>query len=369
MLKAVKSVVYGCIYTPDGLIFAQYNRSGAPLPPIRTEKDGISFSRHDVRLFQPMLNNGERVGTVYLQSDLGERRERFQSYTLIVVIAMLVALLIAWLMASRLQQSVSAPILDLLEVAKTVSAKKDYSVRAREGGQDELGQLVLGFNDMLSQIQRGEKALRQSEDYYRSLTENASEVVSILDPDGLIQYESPSVERVLGWQSDELVGQNALDFIHQDDRELARQRLAEIRSIPEHRITVEIRFLHKSGAWRNLEVIGQNLLDNAAVRGIVVNSRDVTDRKAMEAELLRHRDHLQEMVDEQTQALRTAKAAAEAANTAKSEFLANMSHEIRTPMNGIMGMNELLLHTKLDSKAATLLRGDPRLVGEPPGHY
>ena len=348
MLKAAKSVVCGCIYTPDGLIFAQYNRSGKPAPPARPGQDGISFSRDGVQLFKPMFNNWERIGTVYLQSDLSEKRERLQGYVLIVSTVMLVALLIAWLMASRLQRSVSGPILDLLDVAKTVSEKKDYSVRAREGGRDELGQLVLGFNDMLSQIQRGEETLRQSEEYYRSLTENASDVVSILDADGITRYESPSVERVLGWRPDELVGRRALDFVHMDDLDLFQNRLAEIRQRPELRTAVEARFRYKSGAWRNLEVIAQNLLGNAAVRGIVINSRDVTDRKAMEAELLRHRDNLQEMVDEQTRELRTAKTAAEAASTAKSEFLANMSHEIRTPMNGVMGMNELMMNTELD---------------------
>jgi PAS domain S-box-containing protein len=350
MLKAAQSVVCGGIYTPDGHIFAQYRQPGQPAPPVRPGEDGISFRRDDVRLFQPMLNNGERIGTVYLQSDLSERSERLQSYILIVFTVMLVALLTAWLMASRLQRSVSGPILDLLDVARTVSEKKDYSVRARKGGQDELGQLVLGFNNMLSQIQRGEESLRHSEEYYRSLTENASDVVSILDAGGIIKYESPSVERMMGWQPGELVGRNALDFIHKDDLDLARKRLTEIQSIPESRAMVEVRFRHKSGAWRNLEVIGQNLLGNVAVKGIVVNSRDVTDRKAMELELLRHRDNLQEMVDEQTQKLRIAKTAAEAANTAKSEFLANMSHEIRTPMNGVMGMNELLLNTKLDPR-------------------
>ncbi len=125
----------------------------------------------------------------------------------------------------------------------------------------------------------------QNEAYFRSLIENASDIISILEPNGKIRYESPSIERVLGYRPEELVGCNAFEFIHPDDVGAIQEIFTQELSQDGRTTSCEFRFRHKDRSWRTFEGIGKNLLDDPAVRGVIVNSRDITERKRMEGAL------------------------------------------------------------------------------------
>ena len=129
--------------------------------------------------------------------------------------------------------------------------------------------------------------LQRSEERFRSLVRNASDGVVVLAMDGRIRFESPAVERILGYRADDRVGQVALATVHPDDRPLAEQRLREVASRNGSQATIEFRVRHADGTWRVIESIAKNLLDDPAVDGIVVNYRDITERKTLE-EQLRH---------------------------------------------------------------------------------
>jgi nitrogen fixation negative regulator NifL len=124
------------------------------------------------------------------------------------------------------------------------------------------------------------------EAYFRALIENAADIISILELDGTIRYESPSVERILGYKPEELVGSNAFDLMHRDDAARIQIIFQEgVRQSGAIRCG-EFRCRHKDGSWRVFEAIGKNLLDDPAVRGIIVTSRDITERKRVD-EILR----------------------------------------------------------------------------------
>jgi len=120
-----------------------------------------------------------------------------------------------------------------------------------------------------------------SEGYFRSLTENSSDIVTILESDGTIRYQSPSITGVLGYAPAETVGQTAFSFVHPEDLAGVEKAFAKLLKNPGI-APVEFRSRRKNGSWCPLEAVGTNLLDDPTVHGIVVNSRDNTVRKQLE---------------------------------------------------------------------------------------
>src|SRR5919202_1782383 len=122
---------------------------------------------------------------------------------------------------------------------------------------------------------------------YRSLVENTSDILTLIDADGTVHYESSALERVMGYKPEDQLGTNAFDWVHPDDMERALSISVEVLSTPGLHPPLEFRVPHKDGSWRYLEHTINNLLDDPDVKGIVITSRDITERKELE-EQLRH---------------------------------------------------------------------------------
>jgi PAS domain S-box-containing protein len=149
----------------------------------------------------------------------------------------------------------------------------------------ELRRLLHQQRAQINDLEHARNTLRVSERHFRSLIENAQDIITILDPSGTIIYESPSLERLFGYKPVELIGHNAFEFVHPDDVEHVLASFQEAVNDPEHRSLTEFRFRHRDGSWRILEAIGSVSLDGSAISGIVVNSRDVTERRRAEEAL------------------------------------------------------------------------------------
>ncbi|MBI5473794.1 MAG: PAS domain S-box protein [Ignavibacteriae bacterium] len=135
------------------------------------------------------------------------------------------------------------------------------------------------------ELQKRTEELRFSEQRFRSLVEHSWDAVALFDANGAILYASPSTKTILGYDPDEFVGRNAFDLIHPDDHVPVTARLQEALTHPRQSVYVFARVRHKNGAWRWLEGMFTNLLDDPAVGAIVNNYRDFTDHKIAEEAL------------------------------------------------------------------------------------
>ncbi len=163
-LKAERYIVSAAIYRLDGKVFAKYHRDNRDFSPPEPGANTPRFGEDFLDLFGPIVLDGEQIGSVYIRSDLTEMFERQVRYGTIVVIFLLASSTVAFLVTSSLQRIVSKPILQLTQVVRAVSGKRDYAVRTVKETRDEVGVLIDGFNEMLTQIQERDAALQRAND-------------------------------------------------------------------------------------------------------------------------------------------------------------------------------------------------------------
>ena len=215
---------------------------------------------------------------------------------------------------------------------------------------------VLGIaHDITARNQAAQK-LYESEARYRMLAENSADWVWAIDRNGRHTYTNERGKDLLGLEQSLLLGGDALSLIHPDDRPLFVSTFKEGVRSRRGWHGVLFRWRAQDGSYRALESNASPIFGAAGeLVGFQGVDRDVTERLQTEAELERHREHLEDLVHERTAQLAEAKEAAEAASVAKSAFLANMSHEIRTPMNGIVGMAHLLRRSGVNAEQSERL--------------
>jgi PAS domain S-box-containing protein len=192
------------------------------------------------------------------------------------------------------QRGVETPVVVLtsrgaeeVAVESMKAGAADYLSKAQLSAE-ALGRAIrhaLALSAEERQRRQAEAAVRRSEERFRALVEHSSDALILLDIEGRVTYVTASSQRHLGWTAADMLGRSIFDFLHPDDRELAGARMADAVQRPGATITQELRFQHADGTWHNMEGVGVNRLNEPSVGAIVINARDVTERKRLEEQL------------------------------------------------------------------------------------
>lgn len=177
-----------------------------------------------------------------------------------------------------------------------VTERRQSGGKVRELNEDlekRVEERTSQLKTLVAELQESERDVRRREEHFRSLVQNASDIIMVLEVDGNITYESPSIERVLGHKPENLMNESAFDYIHPEDRDRVQEFFSErLQHLGTEPSPIEFRFRHADGTWRCLEAIGTNLTSEADIGGVVVNSRDITERKQIESSLRQSLDML-----------------------------------------------------------------------------
>ena len=298
-LHARTHLIAACVYRKDGSLLANYARPGATRAcPKPEDADHILFTASALIDSHPIILRNARIGTVVLAYDLGEIRERQRLYGGTVLGVLLTSSLIAFILSSRLRDTIAVPILELVRATNSVSANRDYGVRARKLSTDELGLLVDAFNEMLAGIQVRDSELRralvsredalgeasQARDSLATTLASIGDAVISTDLEGRVLFANRVALALLGRTEEELAGRQ-IGEVFQIVSEFTRRRLEQpltevLRNGLALTLPAQTLLIGSNGVEIPIEGSGAPVRrEGGPVQGAVLVFRDVTSRR------------------------------------------------------------------------------------------
>jgi PAS domain S-box-containing protein len=281
VLQANPHITTACLYQNGVGVLATYRRAGLEGRGCPEAKEkAITVDARLMTLFQPVVLNEEVIGTIYLEADMDDARQRLLRFVAVDFVVSLVSLGIAYLLAIRLQRVISRPIRELGETASAVTARENYSLRAVKHSDDEIGLLFDQFNGMLERIQQRDEAVQKAHDdledrvaertaFLNALVENTPLAVMVMDTERKLQLCNPAFEQMFQYPKAEILGKGIDEVLIPEALVEEAQRAAgtTLRGMPVTMITQRRR---RDGSMVEVEGHGVPLVVNGKVLGSLV---------------------------------------------------------------------------------------------------
>jgi PAS domain S-box-containing protein len=318
-LEAEPQVIAAVLYRTDGRVVARYESGGSNhVAPAAPGPAGLRFENGRVVAVQEVAEGSRRLGTLYLCATQDYLFGRMRASATVALAILILATALAAVLAAVLGRTLARPIVELEQTVDAVTANQDYSRRAQQYSDDELGRLTRGFNGMLATMQRSVTALRESEQRFRVLADHAPVLIWLTDEHGRHVWHNQRWLDFTGRAQETESGEGWANGLHPDDREWTL-RLFHAAGETRKEFQLEYRLRRRDGEFRWMMSRGlPRYGEGEEFNGFIGSSIDVTDFKLAEQTVAEARDR------------------AIAASRAKDNFLAALSHELRTPLTPVL---------------------------------
>lgn len=301
----------GILYRPDGSFVASYVRADLSRKILLSDRppQGIFWAKDRLTYCSTVFLGRRPVGSLYLESGLADLQERLRRFEQLTALIAMGSLLLVYLMTAALQRGITRPIQNLAAIARSVAAKKPYSLRAPPLSGRELRQLGADFNHMLNEIEKHDAALNEARDvlelrvaartgelemevkerrraeqelwqrttFLNTLITNSPLAIAVGGPDGRLELVNPAFERLFGYTSDEAIGLRVDDLLYPSS--LSRDEMdGRLKRVKEETIHETVKRRKKSGDLVDVEVHAVPLPLESGKQNVLALYQDISER-------------------------------------------------------------------------------------------